>query len=68
MADAPCFVPVPREELRAGSLALARMRAVDEGQLIDERLAELERRLGIAAPRKPNGRMTDPEYWSVDAS
>jgi hypothetical protein len=42
------------EALRAGTLALTRLAALDTGQLLDQRVAELERRLA-GLPAKPNG-------------
>jgi len=54
------------DALRSGSLALYRMANLDQGIGIDERLAEVERRLdGTTPPGKSNGHV--PGHWSTDA-
>jgi hypothetical protein len=41
--------------LRSGTLGLARMAQIDQGQLLEGRIAALEARLEPAPPTKPNG-------------
>ena len=51
---------ITSEELRAGSLALTRMADMDQGRVLDERIAASTPELDMTRPAKPNGR----DQWS----